>query len=110
MNFRTCDPCVQGILGCRADDLGSMLRVLARRAEGLGSALRVMARRAEDLGSTLRVMARRAEDLGSTLRVIPGRMPFGPICRLRNLLPGNRTGAISRNLIITIDKRDFSLP
>ena len=29
-------------------------------------------------------MARRAEDLGSTLRVIPERVPFGPICCLRN--------------------------
>ena len=36
------------------------------------------------------------------LQVIPGRMPFGLICRLRNLVPGNRTEAISRNLIITI--------
>ena len=36
------------------------------------------------------------------LQVIPGRMPFGLICRLRNLLPGNRTEAISRNLNITI--------
>ena len=33
---------------------------------------------------------------------VPGRMPFGLICRLRNLLPGNRTEAISRNLFITI--------
>ena len=48
------------------------------------------------------IAARRAEDLGSMLRVIPGRMPFGLICRLRNLLPGNRTEAISRNLIITM--------
>ena len=39
---------------------------------------------------------------------VPGRMPFGLICRLRNLLPGNRTEAISRNLNITIDKHEFS--
>ena len=26
---------------------------------------------------------------------VPGRMPFGLICRLQNLLPGNRTEAIS---------------
>ena len=87
----------------------SSYAVLARRAEDLGSTLRVipgrmsfglMARRAEDFGSTLRV-ARRAEDLGSALRVIPGRVPSGLICRLRNLFPGNRTEAISRNLIIT---------
>ena len=37
------------------------------------------------------------------LRVIPGRMPFGLICRLRNLLPRNRNEAISWNLTITID-------
>ena len=36
------------------------------------------------------------------LQVIPGRIPFELICRLRNLLSGNRTEAISRNLIITI--------
>ena len=66
-----------------------------------------MARRAEDLGSMLRVMARRAEDLGSMLRVIPGRMPSGLICRLRNLVPGNRTEAISRNLITSVDEREF---
>ena len=36
------------------------------------------------------------------LQVIPGRMSFGLICRLRNLVPGDRTEAISRNLIITI--------
>ena len=41
------------------------------------------------------------------LQVIQGRMPFGLICRLRNLLPGNRTEAISRNLIITIVYRQF---
>ena len=64
--------------------------------------MRGVARRAESLGLTLRVMARRAENLGLTLRVIPGRMPFGLICRLRNLLPGNRTEAISRNLFINI--------
>ena len=55
-------------------------------------------------------MARRAEDLGSMLRVIPGRMPFELICRLRNLLRGNRAEAISQNLNITIDEREFSLP
>ena len=81
----------------RAEDLGSMLRVIPGRMP-----FGLMARRAEDLGSMLRVMARRAEDLGSMLRVIPGRMSFGLICRLRNLLPGNRTEAISRNLFITI--------
>ena len=42
------------------------------------------------------------------LHIIPGRMPFGLICRLRNLFPGNRTEAISRNLNITIDERQFS--
>ena len=82
---------------------------MARRAEDLGSMLRVMARRAESLGLTLRA-ARRAESLRLTLRVIPGRVPFGLICRLRNLLPGNRTEAISRNLIITIVKHEFYLP
>ena len=41
------------------------------------------------------------------LQVIPGRMPFGLICRLRNLLPGNWTEAISRNLTSTVDKREF---
>ena len=89
-----------------AEDLGSTLRVMACKAiftivsfayRNTGD----MARRAEDLGPTLRV-ACRAEDLGSTLRAIPGRMPFGLICRLRNLLPGNQTEAISRNLFITI--------
>ena len=39
-------------------------------------------------------LARRAEDLGLMLRVIPGRLPFGLICRLRNLLLGNRKAAI----------------
>ena len=52
-------------------------------------------------------VARRAESLGLTLRVIPGRMPFGLICRLRNLFPGNRTEAISRNLFITFVKHEF---
>ena len=70
--------------------------------------MREVARRAEDLGSTLRVMARRVEDLGSMLRAIPGRMPFALICRLRNLLLGNRTEAISRNMIITVVEREFS--
>ena len=61
----------------------------------------VMARRTEDLGSMLRV-ARREKNLGSMLMVITGRMPFGLIWRLRNLLPGNRTEAISRNLFISV--------
>ena len=41
------------------------------------------------------------------LHIIPGRMPFGLICRLRNLFPGNRTEAISRNLFITIVQNEF---
>ena len=39
---------------------------------------------------------------------VPGRMPFGLICRLRNLLPGDRTEAISRYLFITFVKHEFS--
>ena len=36
-------------------------------------------------------------------------MFFELICRLRNLFSGNRTEAISRNLNITVDDRNFSM-
>ena len=38
---------------------------------------------------------------------VPGRMPFGFSWRLQNLLPDHRAEAISRNLIITIEKHEF---
>jgi len=53
-------------------------------------------------------MARIAEDFGSMLKAIPGRMFFGLICRLRNLLSGNRAEPIFPDISF-IDKRFLEL-